>query len=142
MDEQFSTKDPALALPSPSAQHTLEPVYTLEVACELIPMPSKQSLEQFLHYHKDLFVPLYRPMRWYRVRMLSESDCIKIREMTLFSGKRNGMGYNPFLERIRETGAPVAASGKSSYKSGLAKRPKTVAPAGSPLARILRMANA
>src|SRR5688572_17918095 len=68
----------------------IEQLYNLDVAAELIPFPSKQALYMFLNRNKEQFPPLYRttrrvggPIGGWEQRFLSESEILKIREMTL-----------------------------------------------------------
>jgi len=68
----------------------IEPLYSLKVACELIPMPTIASLYQFLSQHRDEFPGIYRrhggpsiARCGYETRLISESDILKIRDMTL-----------------------------------------------------------
>jgi hypothetical protein len=65
----------------------IEQLYTLQVACELIPMPSIGSLYTFLYNNKEQFTARYRNTRWYSSRLLSESEILKIREMTIHGVK-------------------------------------------------------
>lgn len=95
-----------------------ERLYTLPVAAELIPMPTVRALEVFLSRHKSEFTPRYRKTRWYEQRLLTESDILKIREMTVFGAERSRYHTPGYLA---------------------ARRTRSAAP---PLARILRMANA
>lgn len=100
-------------------------LYTLDVAAELIPMPSKNALYQFLYNNKDKFPGLYRttggpkaPPGGWEQRFLSEDDIKRIREMT-FHGWEDSR-YN----------RPDAAK----------RGPKPKFKAGSPLAYIIRRA--
>jgi hypothetical protein len=61
----------------------LEPLRSLAVAVELIPMRSRMALYTFLHNHQEEFPPRYMPGRLKPVRMLYDSEIIKIREMLL-----------------------------------------------------------
>ena len=62
----------------------LEPLYTLAVACELIPMPSLRALSMFLWKHRDEFPGRYRAcVKGRRQRLLSLSEAKRIREMTI-----------------------------------------------------------
>jgi hypothetical protein len=70
----------------------IEQLVTLEVACELIPMPSLNHLYSFLYKHKAEFPGLYKttsngqgPGSVWEQRFLSESEILKIRKM-LFHG--------------------------------------------------------
>src|SRR5687767_15083705 len=76
-----------------SPKEMLEPMVTLQVAAELIPMTSVSALYQFLFHHKDEFPPRYKKVRWYEIRMLTHSEIVKIREMTLISWEDSR--YNP-----------------------------------------------
>lgn len=79
----------------------LEPLYSLDVACELIPC-SKITLEHFLSRKADQFdQPLWHTM--YNagkaasraipaIRMLRESECLKIRNMIIKPGGPRGAG--------------------------------------------------
>ena len=85
----------------------IEQLYTLQVACELIPMPSMGALYQFLHTNKDQFPARYRKTAWFEVRLLSESEILRIREMTLHDAAhsrysvRAGSG-NPLARILRQ----------------------------------------
>lgn len=121
-----------------SPDKSLEPLYTLEVAVELIPMVSKSSLQQFLFRHKLEFPPHYKRVSWYEVRMLPLSEIVKIREMTIL--KRGESRYERW-------GAADAKPEKFAVKTGLEKyenSPKHVKTQsnGTPLARIMRLASA
>ena len=65
----------------------LEPLYTLKVAAEVIPFTSVNTLSQFLFKHKGLFPPRYRKYRHFAVRLLTEGEIKKIREMTVINGR-------------------------------------------------------
>lgn len=58
----------------------LEPLYSLEVASELIPV-SMNSLQVYLHRHAGDFPPRYHAENGKRV--LFKSECIRIREAFL-----------------------------------------------------------
>lgn len=79
----------------------LEPMYSLDVACELIPI-TRTALEHILNRNKDEF-----PLRYYSgaeerrrngrvvdyeggnpIRMLLESECLRIRERLLRPGRK------------------------------------------------------
>ena len=75
----------------------LEPLYTLAVACELIPMPSVRALSMFLWKHRSEFPGSYRTcVRGRRQRLLSLSDVQRIREITI----------TPYHARLGCTRAP------------------------------------
>ena len=83
---------------------------TLEVAAEIIPMPSVGALRFFLFNHKDQFPAVYRNTHipgagTFTFRMLTEQEILKIREMTINEkpgrfiggrplGMKNGQGKN------------------------------------------------
>ena len=70
----------------------LEPLYSIEVAAELIPV-RKNTLEVFLHRHKDEFpVRMHTGEMRASVRMLTESECLKIREMMIRPATRGRKG--------------------------------------------------
>ena len=61
----------------------LEPLYSIDVAAELIPV-RKNTLEVFLHRHKEQFPTLlHTGSVGMPIRMLTESECLKIREMMI-----------------------------------------------------------
>ena len=60
----------------------LEPLYTSAVACELIPI-SHANLANILYEYKHLFPPRYDTLSPGQPRMLSESECLKIRELVI-----------------------------------------------------------
>ena len=87
----------------------IEPLYTLDVACELIPI-SKYALEHILSRRADEFeAPLFHMLMddgkgkgCHQVRMLRESECLKVRNMVIKSptgprraGLRREPGLNP-----------------------------------------------
>lgn len=91
---------------------SLEPLYSLEVAAELIPMTSIQTLYVFLGKHKDKFparyrnggaVPVNGRMMARQQRLLSESEIIRIREMVIF-----GRDKSNYANRGRDLGSPIA----------------------------------
>lgn len=63
---------------------SIEPLYTLKVAAELVPMPSIPALDQFLNRNKPEFPARYRRTRWYEERLLTESEILKIRAMLVY----------------------------------------------------------
>jgi hypothetical protein len=87
---------------APQPLDALEPIYTLAVACELIPMPSMPALYQWLHNHKEEFKPRYRQGggRHRPQRMLLESEILKIRAMTIKEG-------SPFVGSGRKKKASI-----------------------------------
>lgn len=66
---------------------TLEQLFPLSVAVELIPMPSISALYQFLMKHRSEFPTRYRTTQGkfggIEQRLLTESEIMKIREMTI-----------------------------------------------------------
>jgi hypothetical protein len=73
--------------------------WTIEAAVEVIPMSSRAALYSFLALHKDKFPARYRRIggrhvarRGFQVRFLTESEIIKIREMTTIYTARNPTG--------------------------------------------------
>src|SRR5438309_1047616 len=77
----------------------IEPIYTLQVAMELIPMPTASALYQFLSRHKDEFPGRYRRShvngenaRNIQERVLTESEIVRIREMTIIDSTRSKYG--------------------------------------------------
>jgi len=67
----------------------LEKMYVLKVAAEMIPMPSVQALYSFLTKHKEEFPRRYRRTGWYEVRLLTESEILRIREITIHGLSRS-----------------------------------------------------
>jgi len=66
----------------------IEPLYDLAIASRLVPMPY-QNLKQWLYNHKDQFPQRYRyGPRKGRIRLLSASEILAIREQTIWYGKR------------------------------------------------------
>ena len=72
-----------------AATQPLEAMYALRVAAEMIPMPSVHALYQFLFKHRDEFPGRYRRTGWYEVRLLTESEIVRIREMTIHNFSRS-----------------------------------------------------
>lgn len=75
-----------------SSRIAIEPLVSLEVACELIPMPSMGALYAFLNRNKAQFPGIYRrsggphiAARGFEQRFLTETEILKIREMTFHS---------------------------------------------------------
>jgi len=60
----------------------IEPIYSLRVAAELIPMQSVSALYQFLHKNKSQFTARYRVGKPPE-RVLSENEILKIRSMVI-----------------------------------------------------------
>jgi len=93
----------------------IEPIYSLRVAAELIPMSSTNALYQFLCKHKSQFTARYRIGRPPE-RILSESEILKIRSMVISTdswwsrrpspgrpkGVKNGMGRQA-IPRVRSS---------------------------------------
>jgi len=79
--------------------YSLEPMVSLEVAVELIPMTSRAALYQFLHHHKSEIPRHYKRIGWREVRMLTMSEIQKIRDMTIKSTGR-------YTERAPSPGRP------------------------------------
>lgn len=64
----------------------LEPLYTLKVAAELIPWRNPDALRKWLQRHPE-FPARYQPRtRTCWLRMLTESECLRIREMVVKTG--------------------------------------------------------
>ena len=57
----------------------IEPLYPLRVAAELIPMSSVVALYSYLQTRKDQFPPRYRRARRGYMRLLTESEVLRIR---------------------------------------------------------------
>ena len=72
----------------------IEPLYSLEVAAELIPMPV-HNLGSFLATHKDEYPPRFNHAvtlgkGGQAPRMLTETECLKIREAIHSAARRGG----------------------------------------------------
>ena len=74
----------------------IDPAYSLRVAAELIPMPSVAALYLFLGRNKDEFPPRYKVVGGpratrggHQVRILFESEILKIREMVYVTTPRS-----------------------------------------------------
>lgn len=65
----------------------IEPLYTIKVAAELIPMPSANALHQWLFKNPDVFAEKRYRRGSYGIdrRLLSESEILLIRSMVLKS---------------------------------------------------------
>ena len=96
----------------------LEPLRSLTVAVELIPMRSKQALYMFLHYHQEEF-----PARY----------------MNTFFGKQTRMLYDREIRQIREM--LLIEDGSDAYHTPamLAREPRRPRPR-SPIDEIMRRA--
>jgi len=57
----------------------LEPLYTLAVAVQLIPFTSTRYLREWLYRHRDEFPRRYQIIGFRRARLLSLSECQRIR---------------------------------------------------------------
>lgn len=115
---------------------SLEQLYTLEVAAELIPMPSIGALYQFLHKHKEEFPPLYRMTHipgggTVDVRFLSHEECIRIRALT-FKMTTHARKSGPGAGRPRKIG--------NRYELDSTPIKHTSKPYSGPLAGIIRRA--
>ena len=82
-----------------SGTMAIEPLYSLAVACELIPMPTMASLYIFLSKHPNEFPGRYRrhggphiARRGFETRLLTESEILKIREMTILNKNPRSTG--------------------------------------------------
>src|SRR3970282_2577276 len=85
---------------------SLEQLYTLEVAAELIPFPSYAALVLWLGRHKSEFPGRYRfthkpGQRLGSVpqRMLTHSECVRIRKMTVVELDLSYRGPRPGVQR-------------------------------------------
>jgi len=76
-------------LPNTTLPGGIEPLYDMQVAARLIPMPYV-NLKQWLCTHKDQYPQRYRrgPRRG-RIRLLSASEILAIRAQTIWFGTRN-----------------------------------------------------
>ena len=73
----------------------LEPLYPLDVACELIPI-KKTDLVNVLFKFKDRFdPPLYDSIATGQPRMLTERECLLIREIVF----QRGRALSPFRSK-------------------------------------------
>ena len=61
----------------------IEQLYPLQVAAEVIPMSSVHALYMFLGRNQKEFPGRYQKVGSSEVRLLSESEILKIREMTI-----------------------------------------------------------
>ena len=73
----------------------IEPLYSLDVACELIPMTRDALLHTLSRYPEKFDEPRYID----NVRMLSEHECLTLRELVIRRGPGRG-----FLNRNRSVG--------------------------------------
>ncbi len=83
----------------------IEPLYSLAVACELIPI-SGPTLRVLLHKHADKFPPRYNMDSGAGPggpeRMLLESECLAIRDMVIRSDRKAGpQDIGLFRQRIK-----------------------------------------
>lgn len=101
---------------------TIEQLVTLEVACELVPFPTKTALRMALsRFQHELGPPIYRKrITGARgksdIRMLRESDILKLRELTMFSFEETRYKHNK--NRIRSKNATIRSIMNSFYASG------------------------
>jgi len=64
----------------------IEPLYSLDVACELIPI-ARTNINNILIKYKDRFdPPRYNALSHGQARMLTETECLKIRELVIQTG--------------------------------------------------------
>lgn len=86
----------------------IEPLYSLEVAAELIPI-SKDALVHIILRHPEKFdEPLYHTLPENNkgsniVRMLTERECLVVRDMIIARGRR-GVGGKGASRRIEGVG--------------------------------------
>ena len=86
----------------------LEPLYSLEVAAELIPCPYN-TLVQLLHKHKEKFGQArfhtqYTNNQGVHVRMLTESECLIVRGMVIQLKNNGRLGYRKIFSTSGRTG--------------------------------------
>ena len=88
----------------------IEPMYPLDVAAELIPMPSVVALYQFLNRNRDQFPGRYRTSGGrgvrrggYEQRFLTESEILRIRDMTF-----HGIEGSRFANKSTASRGPIA----------------------------------
>lgn len=81
--------------PSP-AYPEIEPLFSMEVACELIPFPSMSAMYGWLNRHREEFPARYQKTRpgggkrlQKHMRMISHSEILRIRDIRLIEGRRN-----------------------------------------------------
>lgn len=79
----------------------IEPVYSLRVAAELIPMVSAPALRMFLRTRRDIFPPRYKRVGIREVRILYENEILRIREMTFLSAGESRYGRRIVQSRSR-----------------------------------------
>ena len=60
----------------------IEPMYTTEVACELIPI-SVTNLGNILFKYKDMFPPRFDTLTQGAPRMFTETECLQIRNIVI-----------------------------------------------------------
>lgn len=99
------------------AEKTVEPLYSLAVATEMIPMPSITALRMFLFNHKEQFPGRYRRTRWYEQRFLALSEIKKIREMTF-----HGLGESRFASLAGRSGRRPSGMRNGEVKNGFFAR--------------------
>jgi hypothetical protein len=66
--------------PRAQSPEPLEPLYTLRVAATLIPVTTLSNLYSYLSRHADQFPPRYQRLRRGYTRLLTQSECARIRE--------------------------------------------------------------
>lgn len=105
----------------------LEPLYTVDVAAEIIPFPNKQALLAWLSRHKGEFPARYRLTHQpgqhagsVPQRMLLHSELVRIRAMQLkhydlsYRGRKPGNGAHRVGNRYElGTRQPVSRSGRT-----------------------------
>lgn len=114
----------------------LEPLYSLEVACEMIPMPTITALYQFLSRNKEQFPGRYRrsggrgkvPIEQ---RLLTLSEIVRIREMTV---------HDKSESRFTRSGRPTGRFTNTTKVTP--KQPKRTYTGSGPFAHVLRKAYA
>lgn len=67
----------------------LEPLYTLRVAVEMIPFPSLTALTSYLGRHADEYPPRYRRARRGYVRLLTLTECARLRAAVVKPSRKN-----------------------------------------------------
>lgn len=93
----------------------IEPLFTMEVAAELIPFPSVSALYNWLHNHRETFRPRYQRSRGpsgrgfvKQFRMITHTEILLIRKMRLVEGRENSEYANNGRPKGRKRG-PISS---------------------------------
>lgn len=103
-ETQALDMEPGRGVIGGKTQSSVEMLYTLETAAELIPFPNKAALTQWLCQHPDVVEKRYRKAGRRCYRMLLESEILKIRNMLVVTDDP----FRRFAARTPRGRGPIA----------------------------------